>query len=149
MIFYHVCPRTCLDFDTLFLSRRGYICLASSIEQAIYWTHVLYGKESERPYTVSDCVVLIVDVPDKEIVEDCIGHYAFEYEGEKKMAKEVKSHPVDDLDGEVVVRSPVKIIGELDIDLLVEVARLEKEQARRLKEERRAYYLNSRRGLFG
>jgi len=106
MIFYHVSPFSVQPGTRLKLNK-GRICLATTPEQAIYWSVALAESRPE----FSTWYIYAVEVPDEIIVEDCQGHYHFETPGQKKLAKEVMPHT--DPDGEVVLYEEVASIKEL------------------------------------
>lgn len=85
---------------------RPYVCMASSLSQAIYWAFIFSECRWTPPVRI---FIYKVEVGGDQLVEDCRGHYAFEREGVKKMAWEVTPH--DDLDGEVVTENPVQVVG--------------------------------------
>jgi len=89
--------------DILRPGKRGYVCLCTSPEQARHWANVLGESRG-----ISEWHIYEVEVPDDHIVEDCRGHYHFEWPGEKIPAREVFPHT--DPDGEVNVYEPVAIV---------------------------------------
>lgn len=113
-VFYHASPASLAPGDFLVPGDRGYVCLATSPEQALYWGWELYtkwsGKSGRDGFSLSDCFIYCVYIPDNQIVEDCRGHYTFERPGVRKRAKEVVPHR-EDLDGEVVVRRKVRVMN--------------------------------------
>ena len=135
--FYHVSTAKLNPGDVLSPGQRGYVCLATSIEQAIYWAHALYGEGRERSDELGDCAVYKVKIEDENtLVEDCIGHYSFEYPGEMKKIDEIKTHPSNDLDGEINVRnSPVVVVDKVDINVPQGVSEFEKKKREELKKE--------------
>lgn len=97
MFFYHASPNPDLVGEKLKLTknRNGavYACVATTKVQAFFWAGALKENRSNTFY------IYKVHVPDGDVVEDCRGHYLFEYRGVQKKAKEVEKHT--DLDGEV------------------------------------------------
>ena len=105
MKFYHVSVVK-IEVRDFLRSEKGYVCLATTLEQALYWGWTLYGNSLGE---LSRIYIYFVEVPDDAVVEDCRGHYHFEYRGIRKRASAVQPH-TEDLDGEVVVRDPVKVV---------------------------------------
>ena len=106
MKFYHASPARLAPGDVLRPGKRGYVCLGTSPAQARYWANVL--KECRG--TSDEWYIYEVDVPDDHIVEDCRGHYHFEWPGKKIPARDVLPHR--DFDGEVNVYEPVAIVRQ-------------------------------------
>jgi len=103
---YHVSP-ILMEVGTFLKGKKSLVCLATSVRQAIYWAYVLYDGEI-RPFKPWDCWIYKVKVLGDGMVEDCRGHYHFEYPGVWKKVEKVKPH--NDLDGEVVTDRPVVIV---------------------------------------
>ena len=126
MIFYHTSSHK-LPFGTRLESRRGYVCLSTTLLQALYWAAAL----AKGCKDVTTWYIYCVHVRDDALVEDCRGHYHAEYPGQLKRAREVSPHH-EDWDGEVVVHSPepvtvlscVLLLGSQEIALMDKFLRL-------------------------
>jgi len=125
MVFYHTSPHK-IPFGTRLESRRGYVCLSTTLLQALYWAAAL-AKDRKNATT---WYIYHVHVRDEAMVEDCRAHYHAEYPGQRKRAREVLPH--HDWDGEVVVHSPepvtvlspLLLLGPQEIALMDEFLRL-------------------------
>lgn len=108
--------------------KRGYVCLATTPKQGEYWRGVL--ASSRRLGAKAGWKLFAVELPIETPVEDCRGHYHFEYPGEEKLAGEVEPHT--DVDGEVNVRQPIKVVGEIPAEEC-------RENRRRIEREQQHY----------
>lgn len=123
MPLFHVSPIHLAIGTVLAAGSRGYVCLSTSLEQATYWAITLFGRADTRRGRLESCFVYEVVVLGDGMVEDCRGHYAFEYDGVVKPASEVVPH--DDLDGEVVARNPVVVTGRRVLEITDELVAAE------------------------
>lgn len=96
-----------------------YVCLATSVSQAAYWA---YAREMDRQRVC----ILAIDVDDDIVVEDCPGHYHFEYPGKLVPAREIdfdahRQHR----DGEVNIFGVVRVASIVDVDVALEIQKVE------------------------
>jgi|ETNmetMinimDraft_16_1059900.scaffolds.fasta_scaffold50087_1 hypothetical protein len=104
----HISPAV-LSLGTLLTpGERGFVCLATSTLQAVWWGTNLHFKRSAADSNVENLLsIYTVHVFGDGLVENCRGHYAFEYKGVVQHASTITTH--DDYDGEVVSRNPVAV----------------------------------------
>jgi len=107
MTFFHASPELLDVVKPTKTGRDGtlYACVATTVEQAVYWAGILYGS---REVKVEDFVIHEVFVPYAEYVEDCVGHYRIERYGCMKVACDVRPH--EDVDGEVCIFAPATVV---------------------------------------
>ena len=103
MTLYHVSPVE--NLQVIKPGKRGYVCCSVSIAQAEYWAKTVSKRSPGSPV-----FIYWVDIPDDEIVEDCPGHYRFEYRGAKRPAGKIhKNAHRQDIDGEICVEAEVPV----------------------------------------
>ena len=94
MIFYKALPEE--DFGSCG-SNLGYFCVCATMFQALYWGITLGTKRAWKKIIIQE-----IEVSNEVVVEDCVGHYSFEYAGVRKPAYKVNRHAHDrSWDGEV------------------------------------------------
>lgn len=142
MLLLHASPYIIPEGEVLRTGERGYVCLASSVAQAKSWAlELARGRQIPALYWIYE-----VEVLGNKTVEDCPGHYAFEYPGTVKTAVAVVPHQ-GDLDGEVVSYNPVKVLKRLDSYLVTEEVIEEEYKAFFVEEEKEWQEIQRRSSL--